>query len=222
MDLIIKRDTEVIKVEYESNDFVGKDGVYENVILSFQDKVGDMDFNKGEKFMNMRVQFNDGRTRWLNVKYKDADVERDGTIIEGNYVQTGVNFVTALRDILILRYEEEGRPTTKFDEINGALIVKEFVDKKIPIYLSYYNTKGKDDKTYFNLSSFFSPVGTKEEAIEKAEERKLEFIEVEYSEENQEVDELEDDYQEPIDETEEEDRDNWDEDWDEDWDDDEI
>lgn len=217
MDLIIKRDTEVIKVEYESNDFVGKDGVYENVILSFQDKVGDMDFNKGEKFMNMRVQFNDGRTRWLNVKYKDADVERDGTIIEGNYVQTGVNFVTALRDILILRYEEEGRPTTKFDAINGALIVKEFIDKKIPIYLSYYNTKGKDDKTYFNLSSFFSPVGTKEEAIEKAKERKLEFIEVEYSEESQEVNELEDDYQEPIDETEEEDWDDWD-----DWDDDEI
>lgn len=217
MDLIIKRDTEVIKVEYESNDFVGKDGVYENVILSFQDKVGDMDFNKGEKFMNMRVQFNDGRTRWLNVKYKDADVERDGTIIEGNYVQTGVNFVTALRDILILRYEEEGRPTTKFDEINGALIVKEFVDKKIPIYLSYYNTKGKDGKTYFNLSSFFSPVGTKEEAIEKAKERKLEFIEVEYSEESQEVNELEDDYQEPIDETEEDDWDDWD-----DWDDDEI
>lgn len=182
MDLIIKRDT-VIEDINNDDYFTGEDGVYKNTILSFQDKVGDQDFNRGQKFLNMKVRFNDGRVKWLNVKYKDADIERNGTVIEGNYVQTGVNFVTALRDILIEKYIAEGRPTTKFDAINGALIVKEFVEKEIPIYLSYYNAEGRDGKNYFNLSSFFSPVGTEEEAKEKAEERKLEYIDLEEVEE---------------------------------------
>lgn len=213
MDLVIKRDTVIERIEFENNDFKGKDGVYKNIILSSQDKVGDMDFNRGQKFLNMRVEFGDGRTKWLNIKYKEADTVKNGTTFEGDYVQSGVNFVTALRDILIQKYEEEGRPTSKFDAINGALIVKEFVDKKIPIYLSYYNSE-RNDKTYFNLSTFFSPVGTEEEAREKAEERELEFIVVE-PEEGTEKKTVEKELTEPDYEEEtpwEEEDDDWD-DW---------
>lgn len=177
MDLVIKRDTVVEEVDSSYENFIGPDGVYKNIILSSQDKIGDKDFNKGEKFINLRVEFEDGRTKWLNVKYKDADKEVKGTLIEGNYVQSGVNFVTALRDILVKMYEEEGRPTTKFNEINGSLIIKEFIDKEIPIYLSYYNSE-KEDKKYFNLSMFFSPVGTYEEAEAKADERDQKVIQV--------------------------------------------
>ena len=79
MDLVIKRDTVIERIQFENNDFKGKDGVYKNIILSSQDKVGDMEFNKGQKFLNMRVEFGDGRTKWLNIKYKEADTVKNGT-----------------------------------------------------------------------------------------------------------------------------------------------
>lgn len=171
MALILNRDD---KLKNDFTDFIGEDGIYRVTILENEDKIDDFDNSnkKGFHYHNLKIAFENGRTKFLKIYYMNA---------EGDIEPTGYNFLLSLRNILVKQYEDEGKSTDKIYSADSNRILGVFIKNKISIYLGFRQNKWQDN-VYFNMNNFVLPSGNLRDAEAEAERRKLKVISLEKAE----------------------------------------
>lgn len=179
MALILPQTTKKMNTTY----VVPKDGAYKIIIKNFEDKVDDFpdygerpNTRRGNHFFNLRVEFENGRTRFERLDYQNK---------EGANEPNGYNFLVEAKNILFASREvPQGlkddllkRDSISSDDIFGAL-----VKYSVPLYIVYRNTKGNNGVTYTNINNFFDPFyEPTREVLEELEKRKVEIVEFESS-----------------------------------------
>lgn len=177
MALILPQETKKMNTTY----VVPKDGAYKIVIKSFEDKVDDFpdygerpNTRRGNHYFNLRVEFENGRTRFERLDYQNK---------EGANEPNGYNFLIEAKNILFesrevpqgLKDDLLKRDSISSDDIFGAL-----VKYAVPFYIVYRNTKANNGVTYTNINNFFDPFyEPTDEVLEELQKRKIEIVEFE-------------------------------------------
>lgn len=177
MALILPQETKKMTTTYT----VPKDGAYKIIIKSFEDKVDDFpdygdrpNTRRGNHYFNLRVEFENGRTRFERLDYLNK---------EGANEPNGYNFLVEAKNILFASREvPQGlkddllrRDSISSDDIFAALVKYE-----VPFYIVYRNTKANNGTTYSNINNFFDPFyEPTKEILEELSKRKIEIVEFE-------------------------------------------
>lgn len=201
MALILPQETKKMNTTY----VVPKDGAYRVIIKSFEDKVDDFpdygerpNTRRGNHYFNLRVEFENGRTRFERLDYQNK---------EGANEPNGYNFLIEAKNILFesrevpqgLKDDLLKRDSISSDDIFGAL-----VKYAVPFYIVYRNTKANNGNTYTNINNFFDPFyEPTQEVLEELAKRKLEIVEFESNQSDDDGYEETDSYTDNYDEDEE-------------------
>ena len=179
MALILPQTTKKMNTTY----VVPKDGAYKIIIKNCEDKVDDFpdygerpNTRRGNHFFNLRVEFENGRTRFERLDYQNK---------EGANEPNGYNFLVEAKNILFAAKEvPQGLKDDllKRDSISSDDIFGSLVKYSVPLYIVYRNTKANNGTTYTNINNFFDPFyEPTKEVLEELEKRKIEIVEFESS-----------------------------------------
>lgn len=161
-----------------------KEGAYKIVIKQADDKVDEFEnsFNKGNHYYNLRVEHENGRTRFDRIDYLNK---------EGHKINFGYNFIIALKEIAIKAKEipEPLREKFETEDISSDDVFNALVKYEVPFYVAYRNTKSKTTgDIYTNINNYFDPFYELDDEVrENLEKRKIEYVPLESDEEGEDV-----------------------------------
>lgn len=177
-----------------------KDGIYRVIIKGAEDKTDEFENSKrrGNEYYNLRLEHENKRLRFERVDYLNK---------EGDNINTGYNFILAMREIALEATEipEDLRQKIETQDSDSDEIFGLMIKYSVPFYAAFKIYKADNGMIYTNLNNYFDPFYEINEEVEERMERSgLKIVDLSTGEEEDGTE-----YEEYLPEPEEDEDDDW-------------